>query len=153
MPLQGEYAPASDRASREQAERYEATGGTEMAEVEGRPIIVLTSVGAKSGKIRKHPLMRIEHGGSYAVIASNGGSQTHPTWYHNLVANPHVELQDGSVRRDYYAHEATGLERERWWYQAEQTWPYYRDYPRRTDRTIPLFVLTPLPGGSTSPSS
>jgi len=144
MPLTGEYAPSPSDWAREQAEKFEASGGTEAAELQGKPIILLTSVGAKTGKLRKTPLMRVEHGGEYAVVASLAGAPTHPVWYWNLVANPHVELQDGEVKRDYTAREVTGDERAVWWERALETWPAYADYQTKTDRIIPVFVLTPL---------
>ena len=144
MPLTGEYAPSPSDWAREQAEKFEASGGTEAAELQGKPIILLTSVGAKTGKLRKTPLMRVEHDGEYAVVASRGGAPTHPVWYWNLVANPHVELQDGEVKRDYTAREVTGDERAVWWERALETWPAYADYQTKTDRIIPVFVLTPL---------
>ena len=143
MPLTGTYEPSPSDWAREQAEKFEASGGTEAADLQGRPIILLTSIGAKSGKLRKTPLMRIEHDGEYAVVASMGGAPTHPVWYHNLVANPHVELQDGPVKRDYTAHEAAGDERAAWWERAVAAWPDYADYQTRTSRQIPVFVLTP----------
>ncbi|MFG2039386.1 nitroreductase family deazaflavin-dependent oxidoreductase [Dactylosporangium sp. NPDC048998] len=143
MPLTGDYEPSSSDWSREQVELFERTGGAEGNTMRGRPIIVLTSLGAKSGKVRKTPLMRVEHDGHYAVVASLGGAPKHPVWYHNLKANPHVELQDGSVKRDYTAHEATGEEKELWWQRATATWPDYDGYQAKTARTIPLFVLTP----------
>jgi len=144
MPLTGEYEPSPSDWAREQAEKFEASGGTEAADLQGKPIILLTSVGAKSGKLRKTPLMRIEHNGEYAVVASRGGAPTHPVWYWNLVKNPHVELQDGGVKRDYTAREVSGDERAVWWERAVEAWPAYADYQTKTDRIIPVFVLTPL---------
>lgn len=129
--------------SREQAELYESSGGTEGTTLRGIPVVLMTSVGAKSGKLRKTPLMRVEHDGEYAVLASKGGAPTHPVWYYNLVANPHVELQDGPVKRDYTAREVSGAERETWWARAVEAYPDYADYAKKTDRVIPLFVLTP----------
>ena len=108
MPLTGEYEPGTSEWSRKQTEAFEASNGQEANTLRGKPIIVLTSVGAKSGKLRKNALMRVEHDGVYAVVASLGGAPNNPTWYHNLVANPHVELQDGAVRKDYLAREVTG---------------------------------------------
>ena len=144
MPLTGEYAPSPSDWAREQAEKFEASGGTEAADLQGKPIILLTSIGAKSGKLRKTPLMRIEHDGEYAVVASRGGAPTHPVWYWNLVKNPHVELQDGNVKRDYTSREVSGEERAAWWERAVEAWPAYADYQTKTDRIIPVFVLTPL---------
>jgi deazaflavin-dependent oxidoreductase (nitroreductase family) len=144
MPLEGEYAPSTSGWARKQAERYEATDGREAATLRGRPVIVLTSVGARTGKLRKTALMRVEHDGSYAVVASKGGSATHPTWYHNLVANPHVELQDGPQRGDFIAREVDGDERDRWWQRAVEVWPDYDTYQTKTDRRIPVFVLEPM---------
>lgn len=146
MPLSGEYAPSTSPWAREQAERFEASGGTEATTLQGVPIIVLTSLGARSGTLRKTALMRVEHEGSYAVIASKGGAPDHPRWYHNLVAHPLVELQDGAVRRDYSVHEPTGGEREAWWSRAVSVWPAYADYQTKTDRLIPVLVLTPVGG-------
>jgi F420H(2)-dependent quinone reductase len=143
MPLSGEYEPSPSTRSRDQVERYESSGGTEGTTLRGRPVIILTSVGARSGKIRKTPLMRVEHDGEYAVVASLGGAPTHPVWYHNLVANPHVELQDGPVKRDYTAREVTGDERATWWERAVAAWPDYAEYQKKTSRQIPVFVLTP----------
>lgn len=143
MPLTGEYAPSPSDWAREQVELFEQSGGTEGNTLQGAPIIVLTSVGARSGKLRKTPLMRVEHDGEYAVVASRGGAPQHPIWYHNVVANPHVELQDGGVRRDYTAREVTGEERDVWWARAVEAWPAYADYERKTDRVMPVLVLTP----------
>lgn len=144
MPLSGEYAPSTSDWAREQAERYERSGGTEANELRGRPVIVLTTIGARSGMLRKTALMRIEHEGSYAVVASMGGAPTHPVWYWNIVAHPHVELQDGAIKRDYLAREASGDERTAWWERAVATWPDYAEYAKKTDRVIPVFVLEPL---------
>jgi len=110
------------------------------------PIIVLTSVGAKTGKLRKTPLMRVEHDGQYAVVASKGGAPEHPVWYFNLKKNPHVELQDGAVKRDYFANEVAGAEKAEWWQRAVDAYPEYADYQRKTSREIPVFVLTPVAG-------
>ena len=144
MPLQGEYAPSTAKWARDQAETYEATGGQEANLLRGRPVIVLTTVGAKSGKLRKTALMRVEHEGEYAVVASQGGDPEHPAWYFNIVAHPHVELQDGPVKRDYLAREVTGDEKAVWWKRANEVWPSYDDYQAKTDREIPVFVLTPF---------
>jgi F420H(2)-dependent quinone reductase len=143
MPLNGEYAPSTSARARKQAETYEATGGAEAGDLQGRPIIVLTSVGARSGKLRKTALMRVEHDGVYAVVASMGGAPTHPVWYWNLLANPHVELQDGEERHDYLAREVDGDERRAWWDRAVEAWPAYAGYQRRTQRRIPVLVLEP----------
>jgi deazaflavin-dependent oxidoreductase (nitroreductase family) len=144
MPLPGEYAPSPSDHARIQAEEYESSGGTSANTLRGVPIIVLTSVGARTGKLRKTPLMRVEHDGEYAVVASMGGAPKHPVWYHNLKADPLVELQDGAVRREYLAREASGAERDVWWERACAVWPDYAAYQRRTDRLIPVFVLTPI---------
>jgi deazaflavin-dependent oxidoreductase (nitroreductase family) len=143
MPLTGEYAPSPVDWSREQAELFERTNGAEGNEMQGKPIIVLTTLGAKSGKIRKTPLMRVEHNGEYVVVASKGGAPEHPTWYHNIVDAPLVELQDGPVRKDYTPRELSGDERAVWWDRAVEAWPAYADYATKTDRVIPVFLLTP----------
>lgn len=144
MPLSGEYAPSPSRQSREQVREYEESGGNAGLTMRGQPVVILTSVGARTGKLRKTPLMRVEHDGEYAVVASQGGSPRNPKWYQNLKANPHVELQDGPVRRDMTAHEAVGEERAAWWRRALEVWPDYAEYQERTERVIPVFVLTPL---------
>ena len=143
MPLTGEYAPSLVDWSREQAELFERTNGAEGNLLQGKPIIVLTTLGAKSGKIRKTPLMRVEHDGEYVVVASKGGAPEHPTWYYNIVDAPLVELQDGAVRKDYTPRELSGDERAVWWERAVEAWPAYADYQTKTDRLIPLFLLTP----------
>ena len=151
MPLTGDYAPSAAPGARTQAERYEATNGVEANDLRGRPIIVLTSVGAKTGKLRKTALMRVEHDGVYAVVGSKGGAPKHPVWYHNLKANPHVELHDGPTKRDYTAREVTGAEKAVWWERAVATWPDYATYQTRTSRQIPVFVLEPLDTRSLEP--
>jgi F420H(2)-dependent quinone reductase len=142
MPLEGEYEPSTSAWARKQAETYEATDGAEANTLRGRPIIVMTSVGAKSGKLRKTALMRVEHDGEYAVVASDGGSSRHPKWYWNLKKHPHVELQDGAEKHDYTARELEGEEREIWWRRANETWPAYDSYQTKTGRQIPVFLLT-----------
>jgi len=141
MPLEGEYAPSTAEWARTQAEAYEASGGTEAPDLRGMPIIVLTSVGAKSGMLRKTALMRVEHDGEYAVVASQGGAPKHPVWYWNLTKNPHVELQDGAVKHDYLARELSGNEKAIWWERAVAAYPPYADYQVKTERQIPVFVL------------
>ena len=120
------------------------SGGTDGTELQGKPVILLTTVGAKTGKIRKTPLMRVEHGGEYAVVASLGGAPKNPVWYHNIKAQPRVELQDGTVNKDYEAREVFGDEKAAWWERAVAAWPDYANYQTKTDRQIPVFVLTPI---------
>ncbi|MFF3065364.1 nitroreductase family deazaflavin-dependent oxidoreductase [Oerskovia sp. NPDC057915] len=141
MPITGEYAPSASDWARKQADLYESSGGTKGTTLRGMPVVVLWTLGAKSGKIRKTPLMRVEHDGMYAVVASLGGAPQHPVWYHNVVANPHVELQDGPERHDYTAREVTGEEKALWWERAVAAYPDYASYQERTDREIPVFVL------------
>jgi F420H(2)-dependent quinone reductase len=146
MSLTGSYEPSAARWARDQVDLYERSGGTEGTELNGKPVIILTSVGARTGKLRKTPLMRVEHDGEYAVVASLGGAPKHPVWYYNLIANPHVELQDGAVKQDYQAREVQGAERAAWWQRAVAAWPDYAAYQEKTSRTIPVFVLTPAGG-------
>jgi len=141
MPLEGDYAPSTSDWARTQAELFEATDGAEGAELRGMPVIVLTSIGAKTGMLRKTALMRVEHEGEYAVVASLGGAPKHPVWYFNLVKNPHVELQDGAEKTDYVAREVTGAEKAVWWERAVAAYPPYAEYQDKTDRQIPVFVL------------
>ena len=144
MPLTGEYEPSTSDWARKQAELYEASGGTEGVDLRGRRVIVLTSVGAKTGKLRKTALMRVEHDGVYAVVASLGGAPKHPVWYFNITANPHVELQDGPDKNDYLAREVTGDEKAVWWERAVEAWPDYATYQEKTSRQLPVFVLEPI---------
>jgi deazaflavin-dependent oxidoreductase (nitroreductase family) len=141
MPLEGDYAPSTVAWARHQAERYEASGGTEASALRGKPIVVITSVGARTGKLRKTALMRVEHEGRYAAVASLGGAPRHPVWYHNLKAEPRVELQDGALKSDYIAREVVGAEKAEWWARAVEAWPDYARYQAKTDREIPVFVL------------
>jgi deazaflavin-dependent oxidoreductase (nitroreductase family) len=112
--------------------------------MKGKPLILLTTVGAKTGKIRKTPLMRVEHEGQYAIVASLGGAPKNPVWYHNVKAHPMVELQDGDVTKDYEAREVVGDEKAVWWERAVAAYPDYADYQKKTDRQIPVFVLEPI---------
>lgn len=144
LPLTGEYEPSTSDWARKQAELFERSGGTKGNTIRGMPIILLTSVGAQSGKLRKSPLMRVEHDGDYAVVASLGGAPKHPVWYYNLRAHPHVELQDGPVRKDYLAREVAGEEKAGWWERAVAAYPDYAAYQQKTTREIPVFVLTPI---------
>ena len=144
MPLTGEYEPSTSDWARENAELYIASGGTQGTDLKGMPVVLLTTIGAKSGKLRKTPLMRVEHDGEYAVVASLGGAPKNPVWYYNIVANPQVELQDGTESGDYRAREVFGDEKAIWWDRAVAAYPDYADYQRKTDRAIPVFVLTPI---------
>lgn len=144
MPLTGDYEPSTSDWARENAELYMASGGTAGTELQGKPVVLLTTVGAKTGKLRKTPLMRVEHNGEYAIIASLGGAPKNPVWYYNVVTNPRVDLQDGPVTGEYEAREVFGEERAVWWDRAVEVWPDYADYQRKTERTIPVFVLTPI---------
>lgn len=148
MPLQGTYVPSPDQRARDQVEEYESSGGTRGTTLRDLPVVILTTLGARSGSIRKSPLMRVEHEGAYAVVASMGGAPKHPVWYHNIVANPHVELQDGPVKQDMVAREVTGAEKAQWWERCVAAYPDYADYQRKTERQIPVFVLEPVPSGS-----
>ncbi len=144
MPLTGEYKPGTSEWARVQAEKFEETNGTEANLLRCRPIIVLTTVGVKTGALRKIALMRVEHEGVYAIVASKGGADKAPTWLWNVRANPHVELQDGEVKRDYLAREVSGDERALLLERAVEAWPPYADYQTKTDRLIQVFVLDPL---------
>ncbi|WP_405922848.1 nitroreductase family deazaflavin-dependent oxidoreductase [Streptomyces sp. NBC_00035] len=145
MPLEGEYEPSPTKWVRDQVELYESSGGTKGTTLmeTGLPVIILTTLGAKSGKIRKTPLMRVEHEGRYAAVASLGGAPKHPVWYHNVKSDPRLELQDGAQRREFTAREVTGEEKALWWERAVAAYPPYADYQKKTDREIPVFVLEP----------
>ena len=144
MPLTGEYAPSTTSWARKQAELFERTDGAEGNTIMGKPIVLLTTLGAKTGKLRKTALMRVEHEGQYAIVASLGGAPKHPSWYFNVVGAPLVELQDGPVRKDYTPRELSGEERAVWWARAVEAYPPYASYAEKTDRVIPVFLLTPV---------
>jgi F420H(2)-dependent quinone reductase len=141
MPLQGEYEPSSQKWVRDQVEEYESSGGTRGTRLRDVPVIVVTSMGSKSGKLRKNPVMRVEHDGSYAAVASKGGAPEHPAWYRNLVDHAQVEVQDEQAKGDYTARELRGDEREVWWDRAVAVWPDYAGYQTKTDRQIPVLLL------------
>jgi F420H(2)-dependent quinone reductase len=141
MPLQGEVELSPTGWVRDQTEKILAAGTTEAVDIKGRSVILLTTRGVKSGKLRKVPLMRVEHDGAYAIVASLGGAPKHPVWYHNVVADPDVELQDGTETHDYRAREVHGEEKAQWWERAVAAYPDYADYQKKTDRQIPVFVL------------
>lgn len=148
-PLSGDYEPSPATWVREQVERYERSGGTEGTTLldTGIPVVIVTTRGSKSGKLRKVPLMRVEHDGCYAAVASMGGAPKHPVWYFNVLADPHVEVQDGPKRWDMIAREVTGDEKKVWWDRAVAAFPNYADYQKKTERQIPVFVLEPAPEG------
>ena len=143
MALTGELELSPTGWVREQTEKIFASGTTDSVDIKGRPVVLVTMRGAKSGKLRKVPLMRVEHEGVYAIVASLGGAPKNPVWYANVKAEPHVELQDGTVTKDYTAREVTGEEKALWWERAVATYADYADYQRKTDREIPVFVLEP----------
>jgi len=145
MPLAGVYVPSPSDWVREQVERYEGSGGTEGTMLSGRPVVIMTMRGAQSGNLRKVPVMRVEHEGTYAAVASKGGAPSNPTWYANLVSDPRVDLQDGPVIREMVAREVHGEERALWWDRAVAAYHEYADYQDKTDRLIPVFVLEPAP--------
>ncbi len=143
MSLQGEYEPSPQQWVREQVESYEASGGREANTLRdtGLPVVIVTTRGNKSGRLRKTPVMRVEHDGEYALVASKGGAPAHPVWYHNLKADPSaVTVQDGPEPFDADVHEAKGDEREQWWERAVAAYPPYAEYQTKTDRQIPVFV-------------
>jgi F420H(2)-dependent quinone reductase len=145
MPIEGIYEPSPSDWVREQVEAYERSGGREANTLKetGLPIIVFTTRGHRSGKVRKTPLMRVEHDGEYALVASKGGAPAHPLWYYNLLADPEIELQDGPAPAPYTVRELSGAEREIWWARAVEAYPNYAEYQTRTERTIPVFLASP----------
>jgi F420H(2)-dependent quinone reductase len=143
MPLVGDYEPSPRSWTSEQVEAYEASGGRRGNTLKDVPVVIVTSRGARTGKLRKNPLMRVERGGRYAIVASNGGTPENPVWYHNLKADPRVELQDGPEPVDMVARELDGDERAEWWRRATEVWPDYDNYQTKTDRQIPVFLLEP----------
>ncbi|MEZ5096420.1 MAG: nitroreductase family deazaflavin-dependent oxidoreductase [Nocardioides sp.] len=148
MTLTGDYEPGASAWAADQVAEYEASDGTRNNTIQGRPIVVITSRGARSGKLRKNPVMRVEHDGVYAAVASKGGAPDNPAWYHNLLAHPLVDLQDGPEPRPYVARLLAGAEREQWWERCVAAFPPYAEYAGKTDREIPVFVLEPSPATS-----
>ncbi|MFD6198980.1 nitroreductase family deazaflavin-dependent oxidoreductase [Mycobacteriaceae bacterium NPDC060252] len=144
MPLTGEYEPSGLDWSQKQVTKIIENGTTDGITIADMPVILLTSLGAKSGKLRKIALMRVEHDGEYAIVASLGGAPKNPVWYYNVKENPLVELQDGSTTKDYQAREVFGDEKAPWWDRAVEAYPPYAEYQTKTDRQIPVFVLTPV---------
>jgi F420H(2)-dependent quinone reductase len=146
MTLQGEYVPSKAGWVRDQVAKFEATDGQEANTLRdsGDPIVVITSVGAKSGFLRKNPVMRVERDGKYVAVASKGGAPDQPEWYYNLLGHPEVELQDGGSKGTYRARVLEDDERADWWQHAVDTWPTYASYQEKTDREIPVFLLEPI---------
>ena len=141
MPIEGEYEPSAWGWVADQVDRYESSGGTRGVTAQGKPVVVVTMRGRRSGKVRKAALMRVEHDGQYAVVASKGGDPDHPAWYLNLLADPEVTVRDGTEVWDARARVAEGDERATWWARAVEAWPAYADYQARTDRQIPVVLL------------
>lgn len=143
MTLEGTYVPSKAQWVRDQVEEFEASDGARANTLRdtGDPIVVITCVGARSGNLRKNPVMRVERDGRYIAIGSKGGSDQNPEWVHNLLANPDVELQDGAEKHTYTARLLQGEERAEWWAYAVDTWPTYGEYQKKTSREIPVFLL------------
>lgn len=146
MALEGTYVPSKQQWVRDQVAEYEASGGTRATTLRdtGDPVVVITSRGAKSGNLRKNPVMRVERDGKYLAVASYGGGPKNPAWHDNFVAHPEVDLQDGPEKHTYRARLLSGDERADWWEHAVATWPTYGEYQKKTDREIPLFLLERL---------
>lgn len=143
MSLNGQFATEKTGWVRDQLAAIDAAGTTRAVDIQGRPVVVYTVRGAKSGKLRRVPLMRVEHDGVYAAVASKGGAPEHPAWYHNMLANPEVEVQDGEKHLDAVARRISGDERALWWDRAVAAFPSYAEYQQKTDRQIPVFVVEP----------
>jgi deazaflavin-dependent oxidoreductase (nitroreductase family) len=143
MALEGTYVPSKSEWVRDQVAAYEESGGTRATTLRdsGDPVVVITSVGAKSGNLRKNPVMRVERGGKYVAIASKGGAPDNPEWYYNFVAHPEVDVQDGPEKHTYSVRLLTGDERAEWWDYSVASWPTYGEYQKKTDREIPVFLL------------
>ena len=145
MSIEGEYEPSPAQWVRDQVEQYEASGGARANTLRdtGLPIVIFTTRGNRSGKVRKTPVMRVEHDGEYALVASKGGAVNHPVWYYNLLANPKdVMLQDGPAPFEVVVRQISGDERAMWWERAVEAYPPYAEYQMKTEREIPVFVAT-----------
>lgn len=142
MPIEGEYEPSAQGWVRDQVAEYEASGGTRANTLRdtGIPVIIVTMRGRASGKVRKIALMRVEHHGAYALVASYGGRPDHPAWYGNLVADPNVMIQDGAEPHDFVVREVSGAERDEWWQRGVAVYPPYAEYQTKTERVIPVLV-------------
>ncbi len=145
MPVEGQYAPSPAKWVRDQVAAYEGSNGKEATDLRGMPVVIVTTIGAKTGLVRKVPLMRVEHDGQYVVVASMGGAPKNPVWYYNLKAHPEVELRDGDKVFSMRAREISGAEHDTWWERAVAAYPDYADYQNKTDRVIPMFLLEPAP--------
>ena len=146
MSVSDEYEPSPSQWVRDQVQEYEGSGGTSGTTMRDMPVIIVTTHGVKSGKLRKVPLMRVEHDGEYAAVASMGGALKNPLWYLNLIADPHVEVRDAAVVQAMTAREVTGAEKAIWWQRCVAAFPDYADYQAKAERAIPVFVLTPTLG-------
>ncbi len=146
MGLTGEYEPSASEWVREQVDQIMRSGTTDGVTIRGMPTVLMTYRGARTGKVRKTPVMRVEHEGRYAAVASKGGAPTNPQWYASLVAEPVIELQDGAVTREYRVREVFGDEKALWWRRAVDAYPDYAAYQDKTDRQIPVLVLEPVNG-------
>jgi deazaflavin-dependent oxidoreductase (nitroreductase family) len=142
--MTGDYEPSTLEWVRDHVDQIQRTGTTDGVTVSGLPTVLVTYRGAKSGKLRKTPLMRVEHEGTYAAVASMGGAPANPKWYSSLVAEPVIELQDGTVSGEYRVREVFGDEKADWWRRAVEAYPDYANYQRRTEREIPVLVLEPV---------
>ena len=145
MPVEGQYEPSPRAWVRDQVELYEGSGGTQGTTLRdtGLPVVIITNRGVRSGKVRKTPVMRVEHDGRYAAVGSQGGAPTDPNWVYNFRADPNVQLQDGPDRKEMVAREVSGDERALWWERAVTAYPPYAEYQQRTTRQIPVLVLEP----------
>jgi len=151
--MTGDYEPSASAWVREHVEQIARTGTTDGATINGLATVLMTYRGAKTAKVRKTPVMRVEHEGRYAAVASKGGAAANPQWYASLLAEPVIELQDDTVTREYRAREVFGDEKALWWRRAVDAYPDYADYQRKTDRQIPVFVLEPISGSTRSQPS
>ncbi|MCX6422864.1 MAG: nitroreductase family deazaflavin-dependent oxidoreductase [Actinobacteria bacterium] len=142
MPVTGEYEPSTSQWVADQVADYEASNGTRSNTMgpDNTPVVIVTMRGAKTGKVRKIGLIRVEHDGEYALVASKGGAPEHPGWYYNLLADPQVMVQDGSTPHDFIVREVSGDERATWWDRSATVFPQYLDYAKQTDREIPVLV-------------
>jgi F420H(2)-dependent quinone reductase len=139
------YQPSPSDRVREQVAQYEATDGREGGTLEGKPVVILTTIGAKTGAVRKNPVMRIKEGDVYVAVASNAGAVDHPAWYRNVIAHPEISLQDGAIVHRVRAREVHGAEKDRWWLIAERDWPHFPEYRAKAgDREIPVLLLEPI---------